>query len=432
MDPAFKAGGALAKNPYDLTRDPDFLAINPQFANLTFYAGIGDIMSPLIPSDAVNELWQWINSDADARAFLNGTADPWGMVVNPAYLDLTLPRPDMPKLDPFCQTFPAPQLPLCTLDLHPLMATMHLSARGASRGDRLLKTTWNPVGTPPNYGTTPPEASGLRAILTITDTATAARFGLQTAALRNAAGNFVAPTQDGMVASANAMVPRDGISVPDPATKAAAAYPLTVLDYAATIPSQLTAAEGADYATLLNYAVNAGQTPGLGPGQLPPGYVPLPQTLHDQAVAAAAVIKSKAGVPVTTPSSTPPSSPGSTTSPGPGNGSPPYTLPPPEASGPGVQVNVVIPGVSAPFTGTGTGGTHPTSKAGGVITPTPSVSRAGKSTSILTPLTRIGLVRFSLLILLIAGGVLTLAGPLLRAWAAKIPRRAIPPGVHLE
>ena len=49
-----------------------------------------------------------------------------------------------------------------------------------------------------------------------------------------------------------------------------------------------------------------------------------------------------------------------------------------------------------------------------------------------TPVTQLGVIRYVFLVLLILGGALTLAGPLLRAMAAKIPRRAIPPGVHLD
>jgi len=237
----------------------------------------------------------------------------------------------------------------------------------------------------------------------------------------------------------------DGVPVPDPASKAVGAYPLTVITYAATVPALLSAAEGADYATFLDYVANGGQTPGVGAGQLPPGYVPLTQAMHDQAVAAAARIKSQAGVTPTATSQTTTASSGGpaggtssgasgSTSVGPDDGAAPGST----LTGPGQAIGVVVPGGadggrSGGLSGGAVGGPASPAPSGKVITPTPRPAAATEaSAGIRTPLTRLGAVRFTLLVLLIAGGVLILAGPALRGWAATIPRRATPPGVHLE
>src|SRR5262249_31143525 len=68
------AAPRLPHNPVDLTRDPDFLAVNPDFTPLLF-PGIPDILLPLGLSDAAVLVWRWLAADPEARAFLAGTPD---------------------------------------------------------------------------------------------------------------------------------------------------------------------------------------------------------------------------------------------------------------------------------------------------------------------------------------------------------------------
>ena len=42
-------------------------------------------------SDEIYALTSYINADPEARAWLNGSPDPWGMIVNPNYKGITLP-----------------------------------------------------------------------------------------------------------------------------------------------------------------------------------------------------------------------------------------------------------------------------------------------------------------------------------------------------
>jgi hypothetical protein len=385
-------------NPADLTTDPDFLALNPAFKDLTFNSGIADMLVPLSPSDATDELWAWVNADPAARAFVNGTADPWGMKVNPNYTGLQLPRDDYPKVDPACQDFPAPQTPLCTLDLHPYAASMHAGARGAGRGDLLLRTTWGFGNNPPTWGVTPAQPEGQRAVLAAADVATATRDGLPMANLCDDAGkNCVPPNAAGLLAGAAAMVPSgvDGVVVPVPGGLPQGAYPLTTLTYAATVPSALSTGEAKDYAALLKYAAGPGQATGDEPGQLPLGYVPLPQAMQQQTVAAANTIVSVA------------------------NHSPSPSPSPISGSGEGITVTVGGSSGGGEGGGGGLGGAvaaTPSAAASPapsarIFTASPLPTATGVGSRTLTPARPLGAVRYALLFALLLGGLAAGAGP---------------------
>jgi hypothetical protein len=82
------------------------------------------------------------------------------------------------------------------------------------------------------------------------------------------------------------------------AAKAApGAYPLAMPIYAATNPAQADAKTRADYATFIRFAATTGQQPGVDPGQLPPGYAPIPAAWKTQAIGAAAAIQSGVAAP---------------------------------------------------------------------------------------------------------------------------------------
>ncbi|HEX4705594.1 MAG TPA: hypothetical protein VH352_25960, partial [Pseudonocardiaceae bacterium] len=395
-----------AGNPADLTTDPDFLALNPKFKQLTFSSGIASMLVPESPSDATDELWAWVNADPDAHKFINGTPDPYGMKVNPNYANLQLPRPEFPKDDPACQNFPAPQTPLCTLDWFPYSATMHAGARAASRGDLLLRTTWNFGGNPATWGPTPAQPEGSRAVLALSDVATATRDGLPMASLCDDAGNnCVSPTSDSLLGGAASMVNSgvDGVVVPVPSDVKPGAYPLTTLTYAATVPSELSIGEAKDYAALLKYAVGPGQATGQQPGQLPLGYVPLPQAMQQQTVAAANTILAVANH-VPSPSPSPIASGGETitvtvtgTRPttGTGGSTPTYAggLNPPPVSSPSAHVSA------------------PPAPSAKIFTASPPATATAAGSRGRTPAQPLGAIRYVLLFALLFGGVAVAAGP---------------------
>ncbi|NHC14856.1 hypothetical protein [Motilibacter deserti] len=311
----------LAGNPYDLTRDQDFLSHNPMFRELSFpFPGIPELLLPFKSSDATRQVWEWIAADAEAQAFLAGQPDPWGMRVNPRYAGMSLPLDDFPKRDDYCRTnLPPDGHEECTIAMHPYANNFLATAQSASKGDTLTKF-YDPNALPKaTYKSSPAQPSGARAVLAVTDAARAARYGLFTAKLRNVAGEFVAPDAAGLLAGVEAMSPAEAapsVLAPDYRSTDAAAYPLTNVTYAATAPSRLRKAEGRAYGQLLRYAVSGkAQVQGVKEGQLPYGYAPLPADLREQALDAADRIAAGAGVPVAVPSPTP--TPRATTTPTP-------------------------------------------------------------------------------------------------------------------
>jgi hypothetical protein len=413
-------------NPFNLARDPEFRKYNPGYADLDFGGNLGDAIVPEALSDTAWQLWNWVGQDPAAREFLDGTADNKGrygdtsfsgMTVNPAYKGMKLPVSDFPKSDPYCQKFPnspTHQLPLCVQDKHPYASDMHAAARAVARGDTLTRTNWDNTAIPPAYKKNPPQPAGQRAVLAVTDTATASRYGLVTAKLQNAAGRFVAPGTAALLAGEVAMKPSGvpGVLQTSPRTTSASAYPLTLLTYAATVPEKLAKKEGQDFAALLKFAVGGGQRPGVSAGTLPDGYAPLPQGLRRQSVAAASAIASRAGA-----------APGS----GSGSGG---------ASG-GSVGSGSSDGGGTSSGGAGVGGTSggPSAGAAGSSSKSPSPSpssakpsgspsaaapAAKESPALLTPAWALGVLRYALLIALVVGLAAAVSGPLLPRVAPRL------------
>lgn len=288
---AFVEAPSVAGNPTDLTQDPEFSALNPNFDGLRL--SLAEVLLPLGRSDVTDLVWRWVISDVDAKAFLDGKVDPWGTKVNTTFKNLSLPRPDFPKNETFCREFIDDRPPLCNLDLHPYVASMGEGAKAAARGDTLAKVVWDPNAEPPAWKKDRPQASGSRAMLAITDTASAVRYGLDAAELLNAGGAFVGPSTTSLRAATARMKPWPNTTVlrADPTTKDRAAYPLANLSYAATVPQVLDATAKQEYAAFLTYAAGPGQAPGVEPGKLPFGYAPLPDNLAAQTLAVATALK---------------------------------------------------------------------------------------------------------------------------------------------
>lgn len=380
------APGFPKGNPGDLTRDPEFKALNPSL-NPFYFNGIYQITVPEGLSDAYNELWKWVASDPDAKAFIDGKPDPWGTVVNPAYKGMNLDLESFPRADLTCKDIGG-QSPLCPLDALAYAQDLHEATRGAARGDTLARNYWDPAANPAAYKKAPLQLSGQRQVLTLTDTATAARYSLPMASLKNASGNYVAPTEGSILRGLDAMKPSgvDGVLEPDPGAKGAGVYPLSHLTYALTAPSKLTAEEAKDYAAFLRYVAGAGQVPGIAPGQLPAGYVGLTPALIAQTERAATLIAARGG-PSSSPSSAPTSS-GSNSTPGGSNGG---------TTSPNAPSSAPAGGIAPP-------GTQPPSSAG--VAPTQTVSFT-------TPKSATGAPRFVLLGALLLGLVAALVKPIL-------------------
>jgi hypothetical protein len=292
---------AMKNNPIGLTVDPEFLALNPEYQGFAFFNTPPDALVQLNGADVTSLLWSWITADPDARAFLTGTPDQFKMVINPQEKGLTLPTSVFPRNDQSCVVAVIGEGnttgKLCTSDAHSFASDMHDAGRSASRGDsKALTTVLSPEDTPISKKVDR-QSSGQYALLAVVDVATAIRYGLPTAALLNTAGQYVTPTTASLLAGEAVMKPGavTGVLASDPIATNPAAYPLTTLSYAVTAPSALDTAAGKDYATFLRYAAGPGQQPGIEPGQLPVGMVPLPDDLKAQTAAAAATIEAQAG-----------------------------------------------------------------------------------------------------------------------------------------
>jgi hypothetical protein len=398
----------LAGNPDSLTADPEFLEINPQFKDSGRLMSTVDALVPTVDMDATSQLWSWIAGDTDATDFLNGVPDKGGMKVNPSYRGLKLPLSNFPRADLTCAG--TGLMASCALDLRPLSGDMHEAGRAISRGDTLGKA---PTGfaTPdgkPQLKAVDRQPQGQRSLLAVVDTPTAARYGLPTAKLRNSSGAFVAPSEPALLASVAAMKPSPvgGVLQGDPLTTAKDAYPLTNLSYAVTAPTALDTKGGADYAGFLRYAAGPGQQPGIEQGQLPEGYVPLPEALRAQALTAAATIAEQAGKPV-----------GGTPAPG---SDPLPELPPGQAT-----LGQLTGGVASSPPPASAAAPPPAPGSGPVPqTPAPIQVQASQpvAQALPTPASPVGWVRYLLVALLALGSIAATGGPVLVRLSARMRR----------
>jgi hypothetical protein len=321
--------GWLQTNPRHLYEDEDFIRFNPEFAQLQMVQGrtLGGLHLPAGNSDAARQMWQWILADPEAKAWLDGTPDEWGMQVNPAYAVVTGSVPDsFPKADPYCYQAPDVTIvaepytppPLCTIDWMPLASNFGDAAANTRRAfdnSRIGEDLANPPQERASYWRrTTPQKIGQKGFLSVTDTASAAQYGIQTAQLSRAGDNgdnrvFIAADVAGLTAGVASMTPGTEPAVLEPALPAqpADAYPLTALAYAAVAPLTLDATARAEYAAFVEYAAGTGQESGTQPGELPRGYAPLPPALRQQALATAGLIRTMAPPVATTTTTVAPS-----------------------------------------------------------------------------------------------------------------------------
>lgn len=319
----------LAGNARNLLYDPEFREINDaEWAEQAIVnPAVADLMVPQGRSGYARAIWTYILADQDARDFLAGKADPWGMSVNPyASTDpsinptgtgLELPRDDFPKVDP-SEAYSGEARVLNSVTWRPYTNDLASGAYYVLRGDGLTLGDWDPISIPAKWTRKPRNLVGERKVLALTDTSGSSRYQTVTAALRNPAGAYVRPTTDALTAAAAAMSAttvqpqvREFDPTSDAARSASTAYPLTLPVYAATNAALGSTDVRTAYSAFISYAATTGQTPGVEQGRLPEGYAPMPQGWRDQALAAAAKIA--AGVadappPPTTPAAAQPPS----------------------------------------------------------------------------------------------------------------------------
>lgn len=318
--------------------DPDVQAANPNWEAFTENPAI--VLPGPSGADAIRQLWAWVLSDAEARNWLRGEKDPWGMTVNPYYLPFGHANAEVPVFDeqglpvldgdgvqetkpvglrntdgsamslaeaqidyflkadetqvPFQLTIESRRFD--SLQAFPYTETFITGARDAFRADPHSKVSWDPSkATDAGSGdwvSTGPQLLGRRFMIAVTDVASARRYALDTADLRLASGAWTVADDASMTAALSAVQPIGGTALVqvDPAQVTGTAYPLTSVVYAITNLSGSTPDALDRVADFLRFAAGDGQTPGVQIGNLPPGYVPLSPQLATQSKAAAEAI----------------------------------------------------------------------------------------------------------------------------------------------
>jgi hypothetical protein len=286
-------------NPLNISLDPEFTSLNPGIKQgVSASEAASELLALSSNSDVMEALTSYINADPTARAWLDGTPDQWGMVVNPAYAHIALPVTKWPLLatDQPTQYYnsgnndclyrnPVPFGPLVAAPLPTLevisqslqfaisnSTTQCFQIDGTSLGEKLVAGGR--------------QTAGYRFMLGIVPLADVPRFGLRAAALETAPHTFVDPSTASLSAAAKLLTPDEqrGVWTFPYATlhtsSGADAYPGTMVIYAAIPTSGLSATNAKCFATLLTFAAGDGQNPGGNSGQLPEGYLPMTKANH--------------------------------------------------------------------------------------------------------------------------------------------------------
>ncbi len=296
---------ALSKNPLNLTTDPEFVALNPGLPTLPGNPTASILLSISTGSDVVSALTSYLNADPEARAWLNGAPDPWGMVVNPHYKKVALPTSRWQLADTWLlpKTYIDNQINLCySYSPTPYLGLIANPVSTLANSSLKIEFALSNVDTAcPNavpgdvstlsMSTLGRQQPGHRFMLALTTLGEVSRYQLEAAALQTSAAppkgkftsatgrNFVTPTDASLKAAASHLVPNLATGTwPIPYTAIAKdknAYPGEMVVYLDVPTKGLSKTVAGEYATLLRFAATTGQKPGLANGSLPGGYLPV-------------------------------------------------------------------------------------------------------------------------------------------------------------
>jgi PBP superfamily domain len=281
---------AVDNDPSSLFADPEFMRLNPHVADVGDGFQVPTVLSG--QSDMTWELTSWIAASKPAKAFADGAFDPWGAHVNTDYLNMTLPTNTLSPMDPY------PPIAHRYDPFFPLSSVAQYQVN-----NWYPATAWQP-DTTGNFDALQPEIPGNRALFAIIDQGDAAAYELPVASLENAAGKYVAPTSASMTAALGAMKTAKnhitqqvnfGTGPRKWRRKSPDAYPLTMVIYAMVPTGGLPKAKAAKIAQWLDFVANQGQQSGYGPGQLPPGYLPLTAAMRARTLKAANEVLKQTG-----------------------------------------------------------------------------------------------------------------------------------------
>jgi len=287
----------LEHNPLALNLDPEFQALNPGLSTISQEAA-ATLMTLSTSSDVISGLTGYLARDPDAKAFLSGQADPWGMTVNPSYKGITVPTDQWPLLDTYVppanddclKANPAPYLPQIAAPV----GSLRQIAAAVLDGWPLVATKCDrpsPID-PWKLGRVDRQGVGTRFLLGITTLGDAERFGLRTASLAVANGAYVAPDSASMAAAVALAKPGKKyapFTIPGPAlAKSSTAYPGTMIVYTTALLQGMPKADARLVAQFIDVSITEGQQAGRGNGQLPDGYLPILKTGPTKALYASA------------------------------------------------------------------------------------------------------------------------------------------------
>lgn len=399
---AFPGPAWAQRNPANITLDPQFHGLNTEVTQTEQVPNLAPLLT--VDHSALNQsVWQWIQADKAAVDWLDGTATTDPVTADPDYTALqlgTTPTDSFPRaysqfldLGLSLGTSPKEEIKR-TLDLLPYSNGYAAAAQAVLTATNSSATNWDITAVAPDGSSgwwlkTGTEQLGAEFMWALSDTPDLAKFGLIDAQLCNDDGsNCVEPSTASVTTALNsAKKGSAGLLEVNPASPGAGGYPLVDVIYAA-VPTNQSAAALADYAALINYATGDGQKPGVAPGNLPPGYLPMPASLVSDAKLAVQQLQVAAAI---------------------AGGTPTTASPLPAAS------------VSTPTTG-GTGGAiQPTAPAATFPSSAYMILQPkGRLVAGTTPRQPVGAVRWALLAVVLAGAACAVGGAVLRS--ARVPR----------
>ncbi len=207
--PASNKFAKMAKNPQDITRDPEFIKLNPGIGPTIQSQAASTLLALSGDSDVMFALTSYINADPDARAFLNGVTDPWGMTVNPTYKGIKLPLSAWPLEDTFLspditlqdcllndkhQLVPVPILPLIAAPMATLAGIAKAMQFAIANSQTSCVPLQDVITNEIFGGTLKPlgrEPAGRRFMLGLTAVGDSTLYGLHSAALESSPGHYV-------------------------------------------------------------------------------------------------------------------------------------------------------------------------------------------------------------------------------------------------
>lgn len=300
----------LSSNPWTLVKDPEFQRLNPGLAKLYTQESQATLEAISIDSDVIEAITSYIATDADAMAFINGKADPWGMKVNPYYKGIKLPVSTWPLNDKYvasninqCAT----TSPYLSLVAAPVTRIFDITNDLINAWPRQA-TNCSGTGAWATLGRASVQGLGSRFMLGITDLGDAARYGIRTAKLQTKGTTYVAPT-DASLAAAVGVASSSGVGTPYTMSMKAIravgkAYPGTAIVSTAALTKGGSATTAGHVAQFIRTSVTEGQVPGLGNGNLAAGYLPIRSTgvtakLYQRARSVADLVQAQQGNPAT-------------------------------------------------------------------------------------------------------------------------------------